>query len=208
MYHGSRGGLHGEIKPDSRPRCDFGSGFYMGTNPEQVKGLIVEHANPVIYSMKLHLSDIRKERILRLDKMDWVYTVIACRNRVKGFAQTALAKRCMEQLADCDVCIGPIADDRMIEAMRRFENYVLTDKGLEACLQSVDYGEQIVAKTETACKAIEILSENPLIGKELEEAVTYTQKKRFESHGVVERMQLQYQRDGKYLNELLEEINA
>ena len=62
--------------------------------------------------------------------------------------------------------------------------------------------------SEIACKAIEVLSENPLVGKELEDAVAYTQKKRFESRGIVERMQLQFQRDGKYLNELLEEIDA
>ena len=30
LYHGSRGGIQGKIRPCSRLRCDFGKGFYMG----------------------------------------------------------------------------------------------------------------------------------------------------------------------------------
>lgn len=32
LYHGSRGGVIGNIQPISCERCDFGKGFYMGTN--------------------------------------------------------------------------------------------------------------------------------------------------------------------------------
>lgn len=32
LYHGSRGGVIGNIQPISRECCDFGKGFYMGTN--------------------------------------------------------------------------------------------------------------------------------------------------------------------------------
>ncbi len=42
LYHGSRGGIDGEIQPISRVRCDFGKGFYMGESEEQAKGLIAE----------------------------------------------------------------------------------------------------------------------------------------------------------------------
>lgn len=28
LFHGSRGGIEGDIKPISRPRCDFGQGFF------------------------------------------------------------------------------------------------------------------------------------------------------------------------------------
>ena len=53
LYHGSRGGLEGSIRPISRVRCDFGKGFYMGESEEQAKGLIVEDSSPVLYTMKL-----------------------------------------------------------------------------------------------------------------------------------------------------------
>ena len=36
LYHGSKSGLVGDIKPISRERCDFGKGFYMGTTPDEL----------------------------------------------------------------------------------------------------------------------------------------------------------------------------
>lgn len=35
LYHGSKSGIVGEIEPKSRPQCDFGKGFYMGTEVTQ-----------------------------------------------------------------------------------------------------------------------------------------------------------------------------
>ena len=40
LYHGSKNGIKGEIQPSSRKHCDFGTGFYMGTEPEQPLTLI------------------------------------------------------------------------------------------------------------------------------------------------------------------------
>lgn len=33
LYHGSKSGIKGRIAPISREKCDFGAGFYMGTEP-------------------------------------------------------------------------------------------------------------------------------------------------------------------------------
>ena len=35
LYHGSKSGIEGNIEPKSRSKCDFGKGFYMGTEPGQ-----------------------------------------------------------------------------------------------------------------------------------------------------------------------------
>ena len=35
LYHGSRGGIDGDIAPISRARCDFGQGFYLGEEEKQ-----------------------------------------------------------------------------------------------------------------------------------------------------------------------------
>ena len=45
LCHGSKSGIHGDIKPQSRSACDFGDGFYMGDKPEQPKGLIATIIN-------------------------------------------------------------------------------------------------------------------------------------------------------------------
>lgn len=36
LYHGSKSGIKGPIAPISRDRCDFGKGFYMGTDPYSI----------------------------------------------------------------------------------------------------------------------------------------------------------------------------
>jgi hypothetical protein len=47
-----------------------------------------------------------------------------------------------------DFVIGPIADDRMNEAVRRFVVAELTDEGLFAGIASLRYGIQVMAKIE------------------------------------------------------------
>lgn len=40
LYHGSKSGIYGKIAPISREHCDFGKGFYMGTDRTQPLTLI------------------------------------------------------------------------------------------------------------------------------------------------------------------------
>ena len=159
IYHGSRGGIEGNISPKSRERCDFGVGFYMGTNPKQAKSIVVDDPAPYFYTLNFKISEIPENKILYLEKSDWIYTVLANRKQVHEFNTLPLSQRILNSLKKYDVIIGAIADDRMNEAMQRFSDYGLTDQGLIACLQSVDYGYQVVAKTEYACSKIEILDE-------------------------------------------------
>jgi len=61
--------------------------------------------------------------------------------------------------------------DSMKEALNAFYENSLTDEGLTACLQKVDYGLQYVAKTDFACSKIDVLSEKRLFGKEKQDDV-------------------------------------
>lgn len=203
LYHGSRGGLEGSVKPISRVRCDFGKGFYMGENEEQAKGLIVEDSSPVLYTMKLKLSEIPANRILRLNDKDWIYAVLANRKRIKDFSGLRIADYWIHELNKYDVVIGPIADDRMNEAMQRFSDYTLSDEGLNACLRYVNYGEQYVAKTDFACSKIEILSERAIHEDELDAVRKYSYEKRMEGKDIVSKMTIEYRNKGQYLDEIV-----
>jgi hypothetical protein len=205
LYHGSRGGIVGKIKPMSRQRCDFGQGFYMGTNPQQVRSLVCEEVQPVYYVLKLKLSEIPEDRILHLEGEEWVNAVLANRQANKEFSRLQIAKDIMQKLTKYDIIYGTIADDRMDEAMRRFMQNGLTTAGLLACLQSVDYGIQYVARTEFACSKIEILTEHDVTKGELQSAREYGAVKRREGIGVVDKMAKLYPREGKYLSEIISE---
>ena len=46
VYHGSKKGLVGDIAPTSREFCDFGKGFYLGTDASQPLTLICDEKKP------------------------------------------------------------------------------------------------------------------------------------------------------------------
>lgn len=208
VYHGSRGGLSGNIKPVSREKCDFGKGFYMGTNPIQAKSLIVEDSDPVFYTLKLPVSKLPKEDILVLEGEKWLFAVLANRGKIQEFNNLKLAQDILDECRQYNFIIGAIADDRMNEAMKRFSENGLTNKGLEACLQSVNYGFQIVAKTQKACDMIQIITYRDIYGQEADNIRDYIKDKRIESRKIVSEMSKKYVRQGKYLSELIEEQSS
>lgn len=54
LYHGSKSGLNGPIAPISRNHCDFGRGFYMGTEKRQPFTLICNYPKSKIYTVQIN----------------------------------------------------------------------------------------------------------------------------------------------------------
>ncbi|MDE6729209.1 MAG: DUF3990 domain-containing protein [Oscillospiraceae bacterium] len=204
LYHGSKSGIIGNIQANSRTGCDFGKGFYMGESNKQAKGLVAEKPNPVLYTLKFKLSQIPQDRILILDGENWLYAILANRGLCEDFSQLKLAEYWIHKLNQYDVIIGEIADDRMNDAIQRFSEYGLTDKGLEACLQSVGYGKQYVVKNDETCKLIEILAKRPLAKQEKATAAEYARQKRRESANIVNQMAKKYYGQGRLLSHIVE----
>jgi hypothetical protein len=204
LYHGSRGGLDGDIKPISRARCDFGKGFYTGNNPQQVKGLIAEDSMPVFYELDLDLSKIQDEKILILNDYDWVCTVLANRQHAATFNTLQISKFYQDLSSKYDLIVGAIADSHMNDAIRMFASGALSDKGLFECLKRIDNGYQVVAKTDTACKAFSIISEHDLSITEIESIRQYTAQKREEGRNVVREMIRKCRGQGQYIDEIAE----
>ena len=59
LYHGSKSGISGAITPISRERCDFGKGFYMGTDRTQPLTLNCNFPNAKIYTLSVNLSKLK-----------------------------------------------------------------------------------------------------------------------------------------------------
>lgn len=207
FYHGSRGGIIGNIKPESRLRCDFGKGFYVGSNVNQAKSLICMDQDPIIYTLKFDVSKIDAIKCYYLASREWMYAVLAYRNKIPEFANTPLIKGLLNKLSNCDLLLGAIADDRMGPAIKEFENNSLTDEGLIYCLSTVKYGGQIVAKTQNACNTIQIVNEHELDYKEIVAARDYSDAKRREGSGIIEEAKRQYARRGQYFFELVEKLS-
>jgi len=204
LYHGSRGGIEGPIQPKSRERCDFGPGFYMGDSPEQAQSLIVNEPVPVFYTLNFKLSEIPAERIYRPSDEEWLHIILAFRKQVPEFSTLPMAEEIREKVKNYDLIIGPISDDRMKDAMKAFANGALTDNGLYACLQYVNYGNQYVALTDFACSKIEIISERVMDDTEILSIQRYGENKRQEGRSIVNQMIKLYRNNGKYLDEIIE----
>ena len=204
LYHGSKGGIDGEIMPISRVRCDFGKGFYMGTDINQAKEIIVNDDNPYYYKVELKISEIPKDKILVLDNNLWIKMVLANRKQVPEFNNLHLAKELLNTISKYDIVVGNIADDKMREAFSAFADNSLTDEGLFYCLDHVDYGMQVVAKTEYACSKISILEEKKLYGKELEDATQNAVLRRYECRNIVNEAKKKFNRVGMRLFDFIE----
>lgn len=82
LYHGSKSGIHGAIAPVSRERCDFGRGFYMGTERMQPLTLICNYPNSRLYTLSADLSGLR---ILDVEVgLDWAMMIAYHRGKTTG----------------------------------------------------------------------------------------------------------------------------
>ena len=209
LYHGSKGGIVGDIEPfnynrKSHSQCDFGIGFYMGNSEKQAKALVSDDSNPYFYKLELDLTKFSPERILLLQEKEWLLTVLANRKGCKEYNSLNLAKYWANKMNEYDLIVGLIADDSMEKAMSDFMNHNMTDVGLYNSLKEINLGLQVVAKTEFACKQIKILEEKALFGQELKNAASISRYYKQQGSIALDRCKRQYRKQGVYLDELIE----
>ena len=150
LYHGSKSGIRGDIAPISRERCDFGKGFYMGTDRNQPLTLICNYPKAKIYTLSLDLSNLK---ILDIEVgLDWALLVAYNRGKMEYVKNSSIYNRFADLSKDCDMIIGYIANDRMFVVLDRFFNGEITDLALINSLSALKLGKQYVALTEKACK--------------------------------------------------------
>jgi len=123
LYHGSRSGLVGAIRPDgSRMACDFGQGFYMGAEAHQPRTLICgkDCPHPVMYALELDLSGLR---LLRLSAdLDWALFVAFNRGLMGDFGSSRFYARYAAMREDSDVILGKIARVRTEQIVRSWRH--------------------------------------------------------------------------------------
>ncbi len=201
LYHGSKKGIVGDIAPISRDECDFGSGFYMGTNTLQPLTLVCNEDKPKFYTVELDMTGLK---VLTVEiGMDWAMLIAYYRKEMESAKGTAIYEKYAHMADGYDVIIGYIANDRMYTELSRFFNRTLTDVALINCLSALDLGKQYVAISEKACKQIEILKEEPLSGLELSLLKDMSAERRKEGIALAEEIEVKYRREGKFFDEIL-----
>ena len=203
LYHGSKSGLEGPIRPVSRSRCDFGSGFYMGTDVLQPLTLICGYENPRLYTLAFDLSGL-KVASFQTD-LDWALFIAYNRGKLDAIKSSALYERVSHLTDGADVITGKIANDRMFVVLDRFFEGLLTDTALIECLSALNIGDQYVAKTPFACSRIQIVEDRPLSSEDRKSHAELSQSNRQLGVSLAGQIDREHRRDGRYFDEILEE---
>ena len=90
LYHASRKGIEGKIQPTSRSKCDFGRGFYMGTDPLQPLTLVCNEEKPMFYTLEFNVQELKC-----LDMkigIDWAMMIAYFRGYLEEYTEYSLSE--------------------------------------------------------------------------------------------------------------------
>ncbi len=203
LYHGSKSGIVGDVAPKSREMCDFGKGFYMGTEPGQPLTLICDFEKSKFYIVSIDTKDLDTVEI-KAD-LDWAMLVAFHRGRMDKIKGTAFYEKYSRIDAGKDLVIGSIANDRMFYVLDNFFMGNITDMALVNSLSALKLGKQYVATTEKACAAVRIEREIPLSMMERRFLQDESDANRQKGIALANDICKNYRREGNFFDEILDE---
>ena len=201
LYHASRSGIKGRILPCSRSRCDFGQGFYMGTDAIQPLTLVCNEDKPIFYTLNMNQDGLKCMDIEV--GLEWAMLIAYFRGYMEDYTETDLYEKYAHLIDDCDVIIGYIANDRMYQVLTDFFEKRITDTALINSLSALKLGKQYVAITQKACDQITITSERALSRLELMILKDRSVVRRREGVSLAEKVVMEHRRDGRFFDEIL-----
>ena len=203
LYHGSKSGIEGDIAPKSRKQCDFGEGFYMGTEPSQALTLICDYE-----SAKSYVVSISVDNLAVLDvpaDLEWAMIVAYHRGRMEKIKGTPFYSKYQEMTKDKDLVIGSIANDRMFFVIDNFFIGNITDAALINSLSALELGKQYVAVTQKGCDAVRIEKEIPISYLEKLFMKEVSEANRVKGSSLANDICRNYRREGLFFDEILDQ---
>lgn len=199
LYHGSHSQIQGTVSPyHSRVACDFGQGFYLGEIKEQAESIVATDSNPTVYRFLLNTKDLRVYKFTNY--LAWTLYVGVKREVLKP---TPKLQTQIDSIDKNDIIIGRIADDRMFYVFNRFIQGEITDRVLMEALKYVKLGDQYVCKTQKACSALSLLNTYTLDNSYKKQLLKDRSKLIGTMPQTVEGIIRQYRRQGKYIDEVM-----
>lgn len=203
LYHGSKSGIEGKIEPKSRKQCDFGAGFYMGTEPSQALTLICDYE-----SAKFYIVSVATDKLKVLDvpaDIEWAMLVAYHRGRMETVKGTPFYDKYQAMTEENDLVIGSIANDRMFYVIDSFFQGSLTDEALVNSLSALELGKQYVAVTQKGCDAVRIEKEIPISYLEKLFMKEVSAANRVKGTSLANDICKNYRREGLFFDEILEQ---
>lgn len=202
LYHGSKSGIDGKIEPKSRSQCDFGKGFYMGTEVSQALTLICDYEKSKLYLTSVDLTGLQVVEIPA--DIDWAMLVAYHRGKMEKIAGTPFYEKYRNITLNKDLVIGSIANDRMFYVIDNFFIGNITDSALVNSLAALQLGKQYVAISEKGCSAIKIEKEIEISWLERLFIKDVAEENRAKGVSMANDICKKYRRDGLFFDELLD----
>ena len=130
LYHGSKSGIQGDIKPDyfrNRNTCDFGKGFYLGDLPDQPKGLIVGRPQGRFYEIEYDNSNLKVKDFSAVD--DYT-TKIDCLRHVKLGKQYVLKSEEACKKERMQILVDRVLSEKEIKLLEELENLISPEEAV------------------------------------------------------------------------------
>ena len=203
LYHGSKYGIEGEIGLQSRKQCDFGKGFYMGTDPGQSLTLVCGFPQAKFYIMSVDLQNLKCLEVPA--DIDWAMLIAYNRQKMEKVKWTQLYDKYQKMTESYDLAIGCTADDRMFYVIDGFFQGTITDAALLNSLAALKLGKQYVMLTQKGCVHTRIAAEVELSYLERLSIQAFAGENREAGVSLAAAICRKYRRDGKFFDELLED---
>ena len=203
LYHGSKSGIEGAIEPKSRKQCDFGKGFYMGTDPGQALTLICDYEKSKFYIVSVNTDNLAQIEVPA--NIDWAMLVAYHRGKMKKINGTPFYNKYRDMTQDKDLVIGNIANDRMFFVIDNFFVGNVTDMALINSLSALQLGKQYVVISQKGCDAVRIEAEVELSYLERQFIKEIAEENRAKGISLANDICKNYRREGMYFDEILNE---
>ena len=204
LYHGSKAGIEGDIKPRSRKQCDFGAGFYMGTESSQALTLICDYESARFYIVSVLVNGLN---VLDVPAdLEWAMLVAYHRGRMETIKGTAFYNKYKAMTEENDLVVGSIANDRMFHVIDSFFHGNLTDAALVNSLSALELGKQYVAVTQRGCDAVRIEKEITISYLEKMFMQEVSESNRERGISLADDICKNYRRKGLFFDEILEQV--
>lgn len=201
LFHGSKSGIKGAIAPVSRERCDFGRGFYMGTDPYQPLTMISDFEQSKFYVVSLNVTNLKVLKVK--PDIEWAMLVAYNRGKMEEAREFALYEYYASMEKGYDVITGCIANDRMFYVLDNFFMGNITDKALIMSLSALRLGQQYVAVSEKACAQTAIETEIELSYLERVFLRDMSESNRVKGVNLANDICRDFRREGLYFDEIL-----
>lgn len=206
LYHGSKSGIEGAIEPKSRKQCDFGKGFYMGTDPGQALTLICDYEKSKFYIVSVSVNELAHTEVPA--DIDWAMLIAYHRGKMEKITGTPFYNKYRDMTLNKDLIIGNIANDRMFFVIDNFFVGNVTDMALINSLSALQLGKQYVAVSQKGCDAVHIEAEVKLSYLERLFTKEVAEENRARGISLANDICRNYRREGMYFDEILDEAKS